>query len=303
MAHIMTKNVYSHVVSRKFPPTSHRQSIYVLQSPQSRALTVGYIQTTPTGQVFIPARLHFGPPRARDTFDATVQSLKLPETNIILHRYKPDHISTITILRETLACRLGEALSEVGIDGHFGDAYVGATHVKGNGDIRTAYLYENTEGLAQAGLWILADSICMGRNTGATLTSLLAKFHPKEILILAPIASRRGLDIVGAAIAKYRIPTTFIAWGGLFGVDKTTLYDMPWGHPDTEPLDKRDQDLAVSMYGKKLCMGGDFGNNYYCPPLARKLYNEQLKEHGIKPKIPQALDVLSIYKKEEILIR
>ncbi|MBI4066104.1 hypothetical protein HY411_00145 [Candidatus Gottesmanbacteria bacterium] len=286
-----------------FAPSSHRHPIYVIQSPQSRAINVGYLQKTKGRLQFIPGRLNFGATREEDTFAATVQSLSLPQVKRILTRHKPENISTITVLRETLSCRLESALAAVGIDGHYGDAFIGASHVKDNGPIRTAYLYENTEGLTDKGLWIVADSICIGRNLIATMESLLQKFHPKEILFISPIASRRGIDGVGAVIAKKKIPTTFIAWGALFGVDKKTLYDMPWGHPDTEPLEKRDQKLMILTYGNKLCMGGDFGNNYYCPPLAKKLYMEQLSTHSIRPKIPSAASVLQRYKREEFILR
>jgi len=303
MTKVMASQSNIAVVAKTFPPTSFHQKIFVLQSSQTRALNVGFMQKFNSKLSFVPARLHFGPLRAEDTFQATVQSLQLPEIKKIIHAYPPDQISTITILRETLACRLGDALVANGITNHFGDAFVGATHIKGDGEIKTAYLYENIEGLAPHGLWILADSICMGRNTCTTLSSLLAKFKPREIIVLAPIASRRGIDIVGSAIARYNIPASFVAWGALFGVDERTLYDMPWGHPDTEPLDRRDQKLVVNMYGPNLCMGGDFGNNYYCPPLAKKLYEEQLKEHKIKPDFPTAYEVLKTYNKDEILIR
>lgn len=288
---------------RIFPPSAHDHTIFVLQSPESRAVTVGFIAKKNGKFSFIPGRLHFGAARMIDTYTATVQSLAQPPIKRILNRYKPESISTITVLRETLACNLPLALSDVGIIRHYGDAYIGASHIKDNGPIRTAYLYENTEGLTPNGLWIIADSICMGRNLVATLESLLIKFTPKEILFICPIVSRIGINNVGAVITKYKIPTTFVAWGALFGVDKKTLYDMPWGHPDTEPLDKRDQDLVVSMYGAKLCMGGDFGNAYYCPSLALDLYKDQLRSASINPKIPTIKQLRTIYKPGEILKR
>lgn len=239
----------------------------------------------------------------KDTYKGTVQSLSILPVRKILTTYRPGDISTITVLRETLACNLPLALSEVGITSYYGDAYIGATHVKDDGPIRTAYLYENTEGLTSGGLWVIADSICVGRNLVATLESLLRKHHPKEILFLCPIASRLGINNVGAVIASKKIPTTFVAWGALFGVDKKTLYNMPWGHTDTEPLDKRDQDLMVSVYGTKLCMGGDFGNNYYGPVLAKTLYEEQLKIHHIRPTMPSAKVVFRSYARSEFIVR
>lgn len=299
----MEEGKQSSIQVRELPPSSHRHPIILLQSPESRAINVGYLKKANGGLAFIPGRLNFGSQREKDTFAATVQSLSLPQAKRILTRHKPKNISTITVLRETLSCRLGSALAAVGINGHYGDAYIGASHVKDGGPIRTAYLYENTEGLTDKGLWIVADSICVGRNLIATMKSLLQKFHPKEILFISPIASRRGIDGVGAVIVKKKIPTTFIAWGALFGVDKKTLYDMPWGHPDTEPLDRRDQDLAVSIYGNKLCMGGDFGNAYYCPPLAKKLYEDQLTSLGVTPVIPSVRSLLKTYSKKDFLIR
>lgn len=288
---------------RIFPPSAHDHTIFVLQSPESRAVTVGFIAKKNGKFSFIPGRLHFGTPRMVDTYKATVQSLAQPPIKRILKRFKPKSISTITVLRETLSCNLPLALNDVGINRHYGDAYIGASHIKDNGPIRTAYLYENTEGLTKNGLWIIADSICMGRNLVATLDSLLKKFTPKEILFVCPIASRIGINNVGAIIAKHKIPTTFIAWGALFGVDKKTLYDMPWGHPDTEPLDTRDQNFMVSIFGNKLCMGGDFGNAYYCPSLALDLYKDQLRNLSVKPTIPTVKQVLAVYKPGEILVR
>lgn len=299
----MVHSLPAAVQVRILPPSRFRQPIILFQSPFSRSINVGFLQNHGSKFRFVPGRLNFGSPREADTIQATRQTLTLPSVRQIQKRYKPETISTITVLREALACRLGNALAEVGIRNHYGDAFIGAWHIKGKGEIKTAYLYENIEGLTPNGLWIIADSICVGRNLVATLKSLLNKFQPQEILFISPTASRLGINNVGKLTAKKHIPTTFVAWGALFGVDEKTLYDMPWGHPDTEPLDKRDQDLVVSMYGKELCMGGDFGNNYYCPPLALKLYEEQLKEHRITPKIPSAEKILSIYKRSELVIR
>jgi len=283
----------------KFSSTPSQHAIFVMQSPQTRAITVGSI----LGDTFVPGRLYSGALREKDTYEATVQSLQIPQIREILNRYAPEDVSTITVLRETLACRLSTALSDVGIKNHYGDAFIGATHVKGNGEITTSYLYENIEGLTPDGLWIIADSICVGRNLIATMKSLLAKFTPKEVLFICPIASRVGITAVDALLSAKQISTTYVAWGALFGVDEKTLYDMPWGHPNTEPLDKRDQQTFISMYGPDLCVGGDFGNYYYCPPLAKKLYDEQLTLHHIIPKIPTKEEVQKIYAEDEILTR
>ena len=262
----------SFIQFKSFPPSDHNQPIIVLQSPHSRSLNVGFLTKLNGATQFVPGRLNFGPRREDDTYQATIDSLKIRPVSKILKKYKPEEISTVTVLRETLACRLGSALMAVGMENHYGDAFIGATHIKGDGKIRTAYLYENTEGLTQNGLWIIAESFCVGRNLAATMNSLLSKFRPREILFIAPIASRRAINAVGGIIARKNIPTTFVAWGALFGVDEKTLYDMPWGHRDTEPLDSRDREVFISMYGPRLCVGGDFGNNYYGQVLARQLY-------------------------------
>jgi uracil phosphoribosyltransferase len=283
-------------------PSADNYPISLFQSPQSRALNVGWLTKKGKSLAFIPGRLTFGAVREQITYAATIQSFNLPNIKKLFSKYNPKEISTITVLRETLACRLGNALFESGIKGHFGDAFIGAVHVKGDGAITTDDLYENTEGLIPNGLWIVADSICMGRNLAATLKSLLKKFTPKEILFVATIASRRGINNLSRIVAEQKIPATFVAWGALYGVDEKTLYNMPWGHRDTEPVDRRDQNLIVSMYGPELCVGGDFGNNYYSPPFALKLYQEQLKEHKITSRIPLASEVLKIYKQNEVLM-
>lgn len=282
-----------------FPSSKHNQPIYVFQSKETRALTVGYISKN----TFIPCRLHLGVPRELDTYTATITSLRLQPIQAILHKYPPEKISTITVLRETISCRLGAALYEGGIHNHFGDAFIGATHIKGDGEIRTAYLYENTEGLSPDGLWIIGESFCIGRNLMKTMESLLSQFTPKEILFVAPLASRRAINTVGQVTAGKNIPTTFVAWGGLFGVDEKTLYDMPWGHPDTEPFDTRDKEVFLQMYGPKLCVGGDFGNNYYSPYLSKQLYEAQLKEHVVTPRIPTVEAIKKMYTEGEVLTR
>lgn len=286
-----------HIVYKKTKPSASNQDIYVFQSPYSRALQVGYIDQ----DTFVPGRLLFGALREQFTFEATIQSFKTDIVQSIFHKYESKNISTITLLRETLSFRLGSALWEVGIRDHYGDAFIGATHIKAVDEITTAYMYENIEGLNKTGLWIIADSICMGRNLAKTITELLKKSTPSEILLLAPLASRRGINTLGEITASHNIPTTFFAWGGLIGVSEKNFYDMPWGHPDTEPLDSRDQELFVSMYGKELCIGGDFGNNYYSPTLAKQLYDEQLKEHNITPRMPSLDQLQSIYRSEELL--
>ena len=287
----------SSIQTKHLSPTSYDQQIILMQSPQSRALNVGFIQN----QRFIPGRLHLGAPRIIHTQEATLQSLMLPEIQSILKKYDPSHISTLAIMREALACNLPFALFQGGVKNHFGDAFIGSTHIKEEGNITTDYKYENTEGLTRNGLWIAADSICMGRSFIPTFTSLFSKgLIPKEILLLAPICSRRGIETFAGLLAKHEIKVTFLAWGALYGVGDN-LYDMPWGHPDTEVLDERDKDVFVTMYGNKMCVGGDFGNDYFSPTLAKELYEEQLKEHTITPKIPTIEEIERIYSAEEII--
>lgn len=291
---------------REAKPSEQHHPIHMFSSPNTRAIQVGFIQKTSTSEIFIPGRLNLGVPRIKDTFEATKESLLLPPVQTLLSRYKPEQISTITLLRETLSCQLNTALYDVGVHGHYGDAYIGATHIKQDGTIRSSYFYENTEGLISNGLWIVAESLCIGRNLAKTMESLFSKFSPffpKEILLIAPLASRKAINTIGEIISKEHIPLTFVTWGGLFGVNEINLYDMPWGHPDTEPVDPRDRDLFISIYNDKLCIGGDFGNNYYSPSLSVNLYREQLKELHIIPKIPKVEDVMQIYKKGELLVR
>lgn len=299
----MTSGNTTAFVSRAFPPTMFQQPIIVLQTRESRAVNVGYIEKHGASLSFVPARLHLGNKRAEDTFAAAVQSLELAEVKSIIQKYAPPLISTITILRETLACNLGKALWTAGVREHYGDAFIGVTHATRQDITKSEYLYENIEGLSSDGLWILADSVCTGRNTGSTMSLLLAKSRPKEILILAPAASRVGINAVSEVTSKYNILTTFVTWGALFGVSETkSTCDMPWGHKDTEPLDYRDQKLMVQIYGPNVCSAGDSGNNYFCPQVAKKVYEGQLTKHGVTPKIPSGEDVMQIYKEDEIKI-
>jgi hypothetical protein len=288
---------------KRFEPTLHGFPIIGFQSPQTRALTVGYLQTSNNGIKFVPCRLNFGGTRQQITYEATIQSLKLPDIRTILKSCKPGEISTITLLRETLACNLPLALHEAGIPDHYGDCYIGANHIKTKTTITTNYAYENVEGLNPNGLWILADSIAEGRNLIATLDSLLSKFKPQKIILICPIANRLGINKVSAVLAKYKIDAVFVVWGALFGLEPTMHYDEPWGLPDCEPIDERDQKTFIDIYSFDLCVGGDFGNDYFCPPLALKLYEDQLKLHKITPKIPSAAEILKVYKKDEIVIR
>lgn len=286
------------VQTKSLKPTSYNQSILLFQSKYSRALNVGFIQ----GKTFIPGRLHFGTARMADTLDAMQQTFSLPQFQQILKKFDPIHISTVTVIREALAYQLPQALHNTGTQNYFGDAFVGATHKKDNGPITTLYGYENTEGLVPDGLWIIGDSICMGRNLEATINSLLEKYTPKEIIFVCPIASRIGIEKIGKITAEKNIPTSFFAWGALFGVGEN-LYDMPWGHPDTESLDERDQKVFVDMYNDTLCVGGDFGNDYFSPTIAKAFYDQQIQELGITPKIPDTEAIQKIYTSEEILVR
>lgn len=285
-------------VQTKQLKTSFNQPIILMQSASSRAINVGYLQKS----IFVPCRLNLGVSREKHTYQATIDSLKLPQVKKIIDRFNPNKISTITVLRETLACRLAQALTEVGMSAYFGDAFIGATHIKQSGKITTSYLYENIEGLHPKGLWVIADSICVGRNLVATMRSLLAKLHPKEILFICPIGSKLGIENVSKIIDRAKIPVTFVAWGALFGVSQKNWYDMPWGHPDTQALDLRDKQTFVNMYGEELCVGGDFGNDYYCPALAKKIYQQQLRKHNITPKIPTRQQILKIYNLDELMV-
>ncbi|HYK08192.1 MAG TPA: hypothetical protein VEW42_01680 [Candidatus Eisenbacteria bacterium] len=292
----------SSIQIKKVSPTTQDFSIFIFQSPYSRAINVGFIKKS-NKPTFIPGRLNYGVPRMLDTHEATVQILQTAVAKKILKKYIPEKISTLVIMREAVACNLPVALARSGITNHYGDAFIGATHIKGAGPIRTDYRYENTEGLTKNGLWIVADSVCMGRSFLPTFTSLFAQgFIPKEILFILPLATRRGIEVFAPLLKKHGIHATFVAMGALFGVGDN-LYNLPWGHPDTEPLDTRDQDVFVRMYNDKLCVGGDFGNYYFAPPLAKEFYNDQLKELRITPHIPSAKEVFRIYTKEELLMR
>jgi len=288
---------------KTFRKTSSHNPIIGFQSKETRALNVGYIKKRKKSMTFIPGRLNLGQTREKDTAIATVQSLTLPQTKKILSSYGPDDISTITLLRETIACQLPLALYKAGVPRHHGDCFIGANHIKKAHSITTSYAYENIEGLNPKGLWIIADSVAAGRNLLSTLNSLLTKFHPKELLFIVPIGNRWGINQISSLVKKKNITTTFIVWGALFGLNPKNKYDEPWGLSDCEPIDMRDQKTFIEMYGSKLCVGGDFGNDYYCPPLALKLYKDQLKQLKIKPNIPTVDRLLKIYKKEEFIIR
>jgi len=288
---------------KTFAPTKKNHPIIGFQSPQTRALNVGYIEQKNGKKIFIPGRLNLGQTREVDTFTATIQSLQLPQIQKILKKYKGDEISTVTLLRETIACQLSVALSKAGVPRHYGDCFIGANHIKDGHSITTSYAYENVEGLNPDGLWVIADSVAAGRNLIATMDSLLSKFHPKELILIVPIGNRWGINKLSDAIAKHHVPVTFIVWGALFGLNPENKYDEPWGLPDCEPIDSRDQQTFVNMYSKNLCVGGDFGNDFYCPPLALKLYEVQLTELAITPKIPSAEQILKTYKQEELVTR
>jgi hypothetical protein len=286
-----------------FAPSITGFPIIGFQSPQTRALNVGYLSGTGNKQAFIPCRLNLGGIRQQITFEATVQSFQLPQIHGLIKNYKPEDISTITLLRETLSCNLPLALHNAGIESHYGDCYIGANHIKTKTSITTNYAYENTEGLNPNGLWIIADSIAAGRNLIATIKSLLEKFKPQELIFIVPIGNRWGINELSKVLETYKVKATFVVWGALFGLNPENHYDEPWGLSDCEPIDKRDQETFIKMYSPNLCVGGDFGNDFYCPPLAMKLYDEQLKELKISPKIPTATEILKTYKLNEIVIR
>ncbi len=291
------------IFCHEFSPTTSGHRIVGFQSKETRALTVGYIQKKASKETFIPCREHIGALREEDAFQATIQSLKLSQIQTILKQYDPLTISTITLLRETIACRLSSALHYAGIETHYGDCFIGANHVKTATSITTSYTYENTEGLCEDGCWVIADSIAAGRNLIATIQSLLSKYHPKELIFIVPIGNRWGINEVSRVVAEHGVKTTFVVWGALFGLNPENHYDEPWGLEDCEPIEKRDQQTFVLIYGKHLCVGGDFGNDYYCPSLAKKLYAKQLEELHITPNIPTAKHIRSIYKPSEILTR
>jgi hypothetical protein len=287
----------------QFSPSSFGHPIIGFQSSYTRALTVGYIAKKKTKETFIPCRLNFGATREDDAFQATVQSLQLPPIYDFLKRQDPMTISTVILLRETLSCRLSSALYYAGISTHYGDCFIGANHVKTATSITTSYTYENTEGLCEDGVWIIADSIAAGRNLIATLKSMLGKYHPKELLFIVPIGNRWGINEVSKVVAEHNIPATFVVWGALFGLNPINHYDEPWGLPDCEPIDERDRKTFISMYSSNLCVGGDFGNDFYCPAIAKKLYDKQLADLQITPHVPPVTTILKTYKRQEFVNR
>lgn len=284
-------------------PTTQGFPILLFQSPSSRAINVGYIENLNGKKAFIPGRANFGAGRIIVTHQATIETLQTPFVQEILKKYKAQDISTLTIMREAIACNLPVALQEAGIKKHYGDAFIGATHIKNKGAIYTDYIYENTEGLVKDGLWIAADSICMGRSFLETINSLFSKgFIPKEIIFIMPLGARKGIEHFTEILQQNNVKASFISWGALFGV-ADNLYDMPWGHPDTEVLDERDKETFIKMYSDKLCVGGDFGNAYFSPYKAEEFYKNQLSELSITPNIPTAEEILKIFKNDEVLIK
>lgn len=288
---------------KEFKPTIDNFPILGFQSSETRSINVGLFEEKKGKLDFIPCRLNLGGFREEMTYKATVQTFGLPKVRKIIDKYKNDKISTVTILREASACRLSSALYKTGIKNHFGDCFIGANHVKKSDSITVKYSYENKEGLCNGGLWILADSIAAGRNILATFNALLTTHKPKEILFLVPIGNRWGINKISNLIASYKIKATFVVWGALFGLNPENRYDEPWGLEDCEPIDKRDQKTFVDMYGPHLCVGGDFGNDYYCPLLARELYADQLKKYKIKPQIPSYKSLMKTYSKNDFVIR
>lgn len=288
---------------KEFSPTLNEYPIVGIQSPQTRSVNVGYIEKNKNKSTFIPCRLNLGGFREQMVLEATIQSLSLPYISKIISKYDSNKISTITILREALACHLSIALSLAGINNHFGDCFVGANHIKKANSITTSYKYENKEGLNKEGLWIIADSVAAGRNLVATLKSLLSQYQPNELLFIIPTGNRWGINKISQLVAKYKIKSTFLVWGALFGLNPVNRYDEPWGLHDCEPIDVRDQKTFVDMYGPNLCVGGDFGNDFYCVSSALKLYKDQLKELKIIPKIPKVKDLLKTYNESEFAVR
>jgi len=287
----------------QFLPSSSGHPVIGFQSSSTRALNVGYISKRASKESFIPCRLNLGATREEDASTATIQSLQLPPVRAFLARQDPMKISTVTLLRETISCHLSSALFYAGVPTHYGDCFIGANHIKTATGITTSYTYENTEGLAEDGCWIIADSIAAGRNLIATLKSMLGKYHPKELVFIVPIGNRWGINEVSKVVASYSVAATFIVWGALFGLNPVNKYDEPWGLSDCEPIDVRDQKTFISMYGSDLCVGGDFGNDFYCPALAKKLYEKQLSDLQITPKIPSVEKILKVYKRKELIAR
>ncbi|HEX7542758.1 MAG TPA: hypothetical protein VF385_01610 [Patescibacteria group bacterium] len=288
---------------KEFSPTLNGYPIVGMQSPQTRSLNVGYIEKNKNKSTFIPCRLNLGGFREQMTQEATIQSFLLPYISKIISKYDSNKISTITILREALACHLSITLFQAGINSHFGDCFVGANHIKKANSITTSYKYENKEGLNKEGLWIISDSIAAGRNLTATLKSLLSQYQPNELLFIIPIGNRWGINKISQLVAKHKVKSTFLVWGALFGLNPVNRYDEPWGLSDCEPIDVRDQKTFVDMYGPNLCVGGDFGNDFYCVSSALKLYEDQLKGLKILPKIPKEKDLLKIYNQSEFAVK
>ncbi|OGK10134.1 hypothetical protein A2767_05200 [Candidatus Roizmanbacteria bacterium RIFCSPHIGHO2_01_FULL_35_10] len=291
------------ILVKEFAPTVNNFPIIGIQSPETRSLNVGYIEKQGRRSSFIPCRLNLGGFCETMAEAATIQSLNTPLIKKIITQYNPSEISTITILREAAACHLSTALYQVGVNNYYSDCFIGATHVKKANLITASYQYENKEGLCKGGFWIIADSIAAGRNLTVTLKSLLPKYQPKEILFLVPIGNRWGINRLSQLLNKHKIKATFLVWGALFGLNPENRYDEPWGLPDCEPIDYRDQQTFISIYGPDLCVGGDFGNDFYCVYLALELYKEQLKKLKIKPKIPSLEQVLKIYKPDELIVK
>jgi len=266
--------------------------INVLQSPETKSLLIEH-----NGK---PARLHLGMPRSVDLCAATYTIASTDEfKKAINHKYNPS--------KEALSAML---IREPITQSPFVNTYMGSgfesrlylimdvhhikdeeNGVKGIAGKVCNYKIDLPKGqetkiLADMKLAIMYDSIAAGRNLIAGIEDLKKKCpNLEKVVTVSVYATYTGCKRLAKACHALGLEVVMFCMHELLDASPINEYDSfypKWN------ISKSDEKLMQKFYGKnyhKICVGGDWSANTLGSEQALDVFEQQLKDIDIDPKI------------------
>ena len=301
----MTGNIFS---PRSYPRLettySHHQipilesTVHLFQSPETRACIVGGLKFKDGQFSFRLGRQHLNGLRNLDLDLATHLLMMSPEFKESIKEYdhKTETIGTM-LLREPIAQNpfLNSSLANINtplymiLDVHHIEDVDG---IKGkSGKVSHYRLDMPTDPKISAQLKtdikhaIMVDSIAGGRNLLAAIEELKSLFNNLEkITVVSVFGTEQGIKRISQTCqTDFKLKTEFFVFHELLDVSPINEYDCfypPKAHDD------RDSALMKLIWGedkyRKICVGGDFTANIYGRLQAKTVWDEQLKNIGLK---------------------
>ena len=280
---------------------SHVQ-ILILGSPETHALTTGFLDWQNSRLQFSPARLHTGPRRSFDAAIACLQGLQLPPVANILNRLDKmeSQLLLVDLLREGQKTQIQEAIYHL-YRQQPANIILSIYHIPDNTTPltrRSKLAPPNLEGVNPEtnNTLILSDLIAGGVHQFYSLQFLFKKLPKiKQIIFVSPFLSQYGALALARFLKNKKVKALFIGYGALLNSNPPEMYFSPT--PVNEPqrfANPQHVKLMDHIYGKTattLGVGGDWTAMFLAPELGLDCFKKELAQQkltikAIKKRLP-----------------